>query len=167
MHSQDTDLKPSSVGQSPHNKIPPVLCWFIYSPWGKVPLQISRTHWKKNRFKITYFGRKTWSFGSAGDFWNSQEKCFQIPTWHSGMPDCHVDISMNILILAWMHFNSRKFGQGTFQEPEDKNHNKCKEKYILVNQKHLLTVKNTWIYEIPFTRFAAPIKFAVSKTRLS
>lgn len=45
------------------------------------------------------------------------------------MPDCHMDISMNILIVAWMHFNSRKFGQETFQGPEDENNSNCREKY--------------------------------------
>lgn len=51
------------------------------------------------------------------------------PSWHLGMPDCHMDISMNILIVAWMHFNSRKFGQETFQGPEDENDSNCREKY--------------------------------------
>lgn len=41
------------------------------------------------------------------------------------------------------------------------------EKNILVNQKYLLTGKNIWIYEISFTRFAASMKFAASKTCLS
>lgn len=36
---------------------------------------------------------------------------------------------MNILIVAWMHFNSRKFGQEIFQGPEDENNSNCREKY--------------------------------------
>lgn len=41
------------------------------------------------------------------------------------------------------------------------------EKYILVNQKPLLTGKNAWIYEISFARFAVSMKFAASKTHWS
>lgn len=84
---------------------------------------VTHTLEENRRFKITYFLEKTfWSSGSAGEFWSPQDKCFQIPIWHSGVPNTHAGISVST-------FQCQEVWSRNFSKTKTKNHSNSGERY--------------------------------------